>query len=158
MRTHTGLETEVVAPRSEHRPFALASIVRQLRTVPGPRDLGRRDFDSLVRFVEDRWDDPAVEALVAVDPTDPWLVMGFVLGMPGDAGRPPVLTWLHVRGGFRGLGLGTLLASLLGIGPGVPTLVELPTWDLVRDNAGTGHPIGLLHNHNWDLTLVETRT
>jgi hypothetical protein len=156
--TRSGLEVDVDVPSAAHRSFALSSMVRQLHTVPGPRDLGHREFRDLVAVLESRWDDPSVDALVALDPSDPWLIMGLVLGMPSAGDSPPVLTYLHVRGGFRGLGLGTLLASLLGITHGVPTLVEFPTWDLIREREGRDHPVGLLHNPHWDLTMVTPRT
>ena len=165
MRTVHGLEYALRAPMSEddhdpgaatcehcqERGFLMRSMTFALRRVPGYRDLSDREFDPYVRELARRLDDPSLVRAIAYDPFDPWLILGFVIGEPG------VLTYLHVRGGFRGLGLATALAGLLGIRRGRPAVVEFPTWDLVRENPGTGHPIGLLHNPDWDLTLVEPR-
>src|SRR5262249_34991605 len=73
----------------------------------------------------------------------PWLVLGFVVG------EPRVLTYLHVRGGFRGMGLARSLAALLDIGPGLPFAVEFPTFDVVRDRPGGTLPIGIAHSSHW---------
>lgn len=156
--TSTGLEYVLTVPHDDHRPFILSCIGRQVVTVPGVRELPRPDRSRVVSLAEDRWDDPAFDVLVAVSPDDPWLVMGFAMGRGSDlSDEDPILTYLHVRGGFRGMGLARELAALLGIRPGRPTVVELPTWDLVRENPGHEYPIGLLRNPNWRLSLVDPR-
>lgn len=152
-RTAVGLDYVLSPPSGDpdERGYVLASITRQLLTVPGYRDLSRSDRARLFRLLEERWDDVTAIRLVAHDPADPWLVLGFVLGGPG------VLTWLQVRGGFRGLGLAAALAAKLGITRETDAVVELPTWDLIRYEATPVLPLGLLHNPRWHLTLVPLR-
>lgn len=161
----------------QERAFVMRSMTMAIRSAPEYRDLTPGGFEPYVEELESRLDDGDLVRLVAYDPTDPWLILGFVIGSRGHrftdpqsgaivSSRLPVLTYLHVRGGFRGLGLARDLASHLGIVPTVPAIVEFVTWDLRRERPGTGRsndpdsrpmPVGLLHNRNWELSAVPWR-
>lgn len=148
--TATGLEYTLSAPSGDpgERGFVMRSMTAQLVGLPGYRDLSAAKIRPYFDELERRWDDPTSVRLVARPPDDPWLILGFVLG------GPMVVTWLHVRGGFRGLGLATDLALELGVSRDTDAVIEFPTWDLVRRIPGHGMPVGLLHNPRWHLTLV----
>lgn len=151
-RTAGGLEYCLRHPRpmglpdgsgESERGFVLRSMTMALRRAPLYSDLSDRLFLPYVRELERRIDSPGLQYAIACDPSDPWLVLGFVIG------EPRILTYLHVRGGFRGLGLATDLAMVLDIVPGVPYAAEFMTYDLVRESAGRTLPIGLAHGGHW---------
>ena len=126
--------------------YVMRSTVLTLRRSPGYRDMGEREFEPYALEVRRRLFDPTVTSLVAYDPCDPWLVMGFVIGEPG------IVTALHVRGTFRNMGLAEALAAELGITPGTHGIVEFPTCDVLRERPGRTLPVGLIHNGRWSLT------
>lgn len=161
----------------QERAFVMRSMTMALRSAPEYRDLTPAGFEPYVEELEDRLDDPSLVRLIAYDPMDPWLILGFVIGSRGHrftdpstgvvvSERLPVLTYLHVKGGFRGLGLAYDLAAHLGIVPGEPAIAEFVTWDLRRDRPGTGRPddpgsrpmpVGLLHNPRWGIEALPWR-
>lgn len=148
--TRASLEYALRLPTDgiQERGYLMKSMTGVLRQSIGYRDLRSRDFDPFVRELERRLDDPEYTCIIACDPHDPWLVLGFVLGLPG------LLTALHVRGGYRGLGLATDLAELLGITHGVPFGIEFPTTDVMRESPSRSFPIGLMHNSNWSAVVT----
>lgn len=144
-------------PNCQHcseRGYLMRSMTMALRRAPMYSDMSDRAFDTYVRELEDRLDGYAghrqLLRAVAVDPYDPWVVMGFVIGDP--VGR--VLTYLHVKGGYRNMGLAESLAGLLNITRHTPYAVEFPTWDIVRERPGRSLPIGLMNGTSWEPIVV----
>jgi hypothetical protein len=135
--------TAVACAHCQERGYLMRSMTFSLRGVPWYRDLSDRAFDPYVRELQRRLDDPSLVRAIAYDPYDPWLILGFIIG------EPRVLTYLQVRGGFRGLGLGTSLAALIDVRPGLPFAAEFPTYDLIRERPGRTLPIGIARNPNW---------
>ena len=135
----------------------MSSMVRTVlgiggRPPPSYSGLDRRGRVAVEGELRRRWHDPSYVRVVALDPRDPWLIMGLVVG------RPLSLTFLTVRSGYTGLGLATALLAGLGIDRDTPAAVEFPTWDLERPVAGRDFPIGILNSGRWPrLHLVPWR-
>ena len=133
---------------NSERAFIMRSMTTALRSSPPFKKLGDRDWSHVVQELEDRLDGSDGIRLVALDPEDPWLIIGFVLG------GPLRLTYLHVRGGYRNLGVGRKLAEHVGLIPeGPECLIEFPTYDVLRDKEGDTMPIGLAHNPRYNMNV-----
>ena len=87
---------------------------------------------------------------MACFPDDHDFILGFAFGVPDV----PLIDYVHVRGSFCRMGLGTLLASALGVTRDRPAVVAFDTPDLSREEpeAINGHvhlPIGILRSGRW---------
>ena len=142
------IDIDLRLPVPADRPFILRSMSEAIRRSPPYRTFDGKAWSSVVEELERRVDGHDQIALVATEPTDPWLIIGFVFGAPLR------LTYLHVRGAYRNMGIGRLLAEQVGIYPGGPScVVDFPTFDVIRSTPGDTLPIGLQHNRRYQIDV-----
>lgn len=126
METETGLRVLLRMPLPGDIQFVRHATLREARReLPG---LSAAVLEmTIVPEIERLWETSALAA-VAASPDDPEFIMGFVCGDPAV----PLLHMCHVKGGFRGQRLATLLLSLLGIDRSTPAAVTFATRDMRR--------------------------
>lgn len=149
--THCGLTVAVREPihgddpRANDDPYVMSQAVPIILSSPSARGLKAHRRRELEASVRRGWLDPTRTRIVATLESDPDLIVGFAWGHPAG----PVIDYLHVRGTFRGQGLGTLLARLLSVNPLVTAAVSYDTNDLSRPKVEGSLPLGLLHTGRW---------
>ena len=149
-KTKSELELNVRIADQQDTGYCMASATRSIRAAAHLKNI--TDIKELKRLdycVRNSWDHASTK-LIATLPDDDYLIVGMIWGEPDV----PLISYLHVRGEFRGLGVATYMASLFGVEHGTEAAVGFPTWDLCRYEAGDSMPIGLLYNKNYKLTLL----
>ncbi len=137
------------APTPDDDPYVLSTMVRTVTGIgsgsppPSYRGMERRDLSAIERELRRRWYSGDYTRLVAGHVEDPEMIAAFAIGRPGT------LTFLAVRAGYQGMGLGTELLWHLDICREQPAVVEFATWDLERPEPGTTFPIGIINSGRW---------
>lgn len=154
--TDAGLEFDVRLPQHgddpvhHDDPYVLSQAVPIVMSSPFCKSLGHPAKRQVEQALRESWSNPLNDHLVAVLHDDPAVIIGFAWGSRAAS----CIDYLHVRGSFRGQGLGALLARMMGVQPGHLAAVRFDTSDLSRPAATEKFPVGLLHNSRWVLRLL----
>jgi hypothetical protein len=126
LETRTGLEVAIRSPRTTDDGYVFRSALKTIRDGRQYRAMPSTMFyDTVGERFRGLWRDRTRIRIVACLPTDEDFIVGFCVGDPSV----PLVDYLHVRGGFTGQGVATLLLNVIGIDQESPAFITFETHD-----------------------------